>query len=102
MYIMMAFMGMDLAGARATSQAFFSLRRSVSSWVGGLREGVEVGPSFWETRIRGSGGDEGELGIEKDRGRAGEGRQGMNRDYLCFGGGGETWRVWDAYGVFWL
>ena len=37
MYIMMAFMGRALAGARATSQAFLTLRVSVSSGVGGLR-----------------------------------------------------------------
>ena len=40
MYIMIAFMGNALAGARASSQDFFSFRVSVSAVVGGLR--VEV------------------------------------------------------------
>lgn len=40
MYIMIAFMGRDLAGARATSQDFFIFRMSVSSAVGGLWRGV--------------------------------------------------------------
>lgn len=37
---MIAFMGRALAGARAISQDFFSLRTSVSAVVGGLRAGV--------------------------------------------------------------
>ena len=37
MYIMMAFIGSCLAGARAISQDFLSLRVSVSSGVGALR-----------------------------------------------------------------
>ena len=37
MYIMMAFIGICFAGARATSQAFFNFSVSVSSGVGGLR-----------------------------------------------------------------
>ena len=40
MYIMIAFMGRALAGARAISQDFFSLSVSVSAVVGGLRVGV--------------------------------------------------------------
>ena len=40
MYIMIAFMGKALAGARASSQDFFSLSVSVSAVVGGLRAGV--------------------------------------------------------------
>ncbi len=40
MYIMIAFMGRALAGAKASSQDFFSLRMSVSAVVGGLRAGV--------------------------------------------------------------
>lgn len=40
MYIIIAFMGRALAGARASSQDFFSLRVSVSARVGGLRVGV--------------------------------------------------------------
>ena len=40
MYIMIAFMGRALAGARASSQDFFSFRVSVSAVVGGLRVGV--------------------------------------------------------------
>lgn len=40
MYIMIAFMGKALAGARASSQDFFSLSVSVSAVVGGLRGGV--------------------------------------------------------------
>ena len=39
MYIMIAFMGKALAGARASSQDFFSLSMSVSAVVGGLRAG---------------------------------------------------------------
>lgn len=42
MYIMIAFMGKALAGARASSQDFFSLSVSVSAVVGGLRAGVLV------------------------------------------------------------
>lgn len=41
MYIPMAFMGSCLAGARAISQAFLSLRVSICSGVGCLR-GVDV------------------------------------------------------------
>lgn len=37
MYIIIAFMGRALAGARASSQDFFSLSVSVSAVVGGLR-----------------------------------------------------------------
>ena len=37
MYIIIAFMGRALAGARASSQDFLSLRVSVSSVVGGFR-----------------------------------------------------------------
>ena len=37
MYIMIAFMGSAFAGAKATSQAFFTLSMSVSWVVGGLR-----------------------------------------------------------------
>ena len=37
MYIIIAFMGSDLAGAMATSQAFFTFSVSVSSGVGPLR-----------------------------------------------------------------
>lgn len=37
MYIMMAFMGRDLAGARATSHDFLSLSVSVSPGVGAFR-----------------------------------------------------------------
>ena len=40
MYIMIAFMGKALAGARASSQDFFSFNVSVSAVVGGLRVGV--------------------------------------------------------------
>ena len=40
MYIMIAFMGKALAGARASSQDFFSFSVSVSAVVGGLRVGV--------------------------------------------------------------
>ena len=40
MYIIIAFMGRALAGARASSQDFFSLRVSVSARVGGFRLGV--------------------------------------------------------------
>jgi hypothetical protein len=40
MYIMMAFTGSCLAGAIATSHAFFNLSVSVSSVVAGGREGV--------------------------------------------------------------
>ena len=39
MYIMIAFMGKALAGARASSQDFFSLSVSVSAVVGGWRAG---------------------------------------------------------------
>ena len=42
MYIMIAFMGKALAGAKASSQAFLSLSVSVSAVVGGLRVGVLV------------------------------------------------------------
>ena len=38
MYIIMAFIGRDLAGARATSHDFLSLSVSVSSEVGTFRE----------------------------------------------------------------
>ena len=37
MYIMIAFMGKALAGARASSHDFFSFRVSVSAMVGGFR-----------------------------------------------------------------
>lgn len=40
MYIMIAFMGRALAGARASSQDFFSFSVSVSAVVGGLRAGA--------------------------------------------------------------
>lgn len=40
MYIMIAFMGNALAGARAISQDFFNLSVSVSAVVGGLRAGA--------------------------------------------------------------
>ena len=40
MYIMIAFMGKALAGARASSQDFFSFSVSVSAVVGGLRLGA--------------------------------------------------------------
>ena len=40
MYIMIAFMGKALAGARASSQDFFSLSVSVSAVVGGFRAGI--------------------------------------------------------------
>ena len=40
MYIMIAFIGRALAGAKASSQDFFSLSVSVSAVVGGLRAGV--------------------------------------------------------------
>ncbi len=40
MYIIIAFMGRALAGARASSQDFFSLRVSVSARVGAFRLGV--------------------------------------------------------------
>ena len=36
---MTAFMGIDFAGARASSHAFFNLRVSISSAVGGFRTG---------------------------------------------------------------
>ena len=39
MYIMIAFIGIDFAGAIASSHAFLSLSVSVSSVVGGLRTG---------------------------------------------------------------
>lgn len=42
MYIPIAFMGSCLAGARAISQAFLSLRVSISSVVGGLRVVVDL------------------------------------------------------------
>lgn len=45
MYIMIAFMGKALAGARASSQDFFSLRVSVSAVVGGRRAGVLEEPA---------------------------------------------------------
>ena len=40
MYIIIAFMGRALAGARASSHDFLSLRVSVSAVVGGFRAGV--------------------------------------------------------------
>lgn len=40
MYIIIAFMGSALAGARASSHDFFNLRVSVSIRVGGFRAGV--------------------------------------------------------------
>jgi len=40
MYIMIAVMGSCLTGARATSHAFFTLRVSVSSVVGGARTAI--------------------------------------------------------------
>ena len=40
MYIMIAFMGRALAGARANSHDFLSLSVSVSAVVGGFRAGV--------------------------------------------------------------
>lgn len=38
MYIMIAFMGKALAGANASSHAFFILSMSISSAVGGFRD----------------------------------------------------------------
>ena len=40
MYIMIAFMGKALAGARASSQDFFNFSVSVSAALGGFRVGV--------------------------------------------------------------
>ena len=40
MYIIMAFMGNCLAGANATSHAFFSLSESVSSAEAGFRRAI--------------------------------------------------------------
>ena len=40
MYIIIAFMGRALAGARASSHDFLSFRVSVSAVVGGFRAGV--------------------------------------------------------------
>ena len=40
MYIIIAFIGRALAGARASSHDFLSLRVSVSAVVGGFRAGV--------------------------------------------------------------
>ena len=40
MYIIIAFMGRALAGARASSHDFLTLRMSVSAVVGGFRAGV--------------------------------------------------------------
>ena len=50
MYIMIAFMGRALAGARAISHDFFSLSVSVSAVVGGLRAGAldEVVVRCWK------------------------------------------------------
>ena len=48
MYIIIAFMGRALAGARASSQDFFTLRVSVSAVVGGLRVGFLVEVERWE------------------------------------------------------
>ena len=45
MYIMIAFIGKALAGARASSQDFFSLSVSVSAVVGGRRAGVLEEPA---------------------------------------------------------
>ena len=45
MYIMIAFMGRALAGARASSQDFFSLSVSVSAVVGAWRAGVLEEPA---------------------------------------------------------
>lgn len=42
MYIIIAFIGRDFAGAKAISQDFFSLRVLVSARVGGRRGGVLV------------------------------------------------------------
>ena len=52
MYIMIAFMGKALAGARASSHDFFSLSVSVSAVVGGLRAGAleEVAERCWSYR----------------------------------------------------
>ena len=47
MYIIIAFIGRDFAGAMATSQAFFSFSVSVSSVVGGLRTGCCFDVDFW-------------------------------------------------------
>ena len=47
MYIMIAFMGKALAGARASSHDFFSFRVSVSAVVGGFRAVLLV-----ETAVR--------------------------------------------------
>jgi hypothetical protein len=57
MYIIIAFMGMDFAGAKATSQAFFSLRRAVSCGVGGMRVDSLEGPSFWRREGVSTGGE---------------------------------------------
>lgn len=57
MYIMMAFMGSALAGARAISHAFLSLSVSVSETEGGLWEGdLEVlveGVVRWKKKKKG-------------------------------------------------
>ena len=47
MYIMIAFIGRALAGARASSQDFFSFRVSVSSVVGGFRAGCFDAADFY-------------------------------------------------------
>ncbi len=52
MYIMMAFMGSCLAGAKATSHAFLSLRVSVSSAEGRVRAGFLVAAVERWDRIR--------------------------------------------------
>lgn len=46
MNIMIAFIGIDFAGAKASSQDFLSFRRSVSDWEGGLRA-VTCCCCFW-------------------------------------------------------
>lgn len=53
MYIIIAFMGRALAGARASSQDFLSLRVSVSARVGGLRVGaLDEVVERWESNKR--------------------------------------------------
>ena len=48
MYIMIAFIGRDFAGARAISQDFLSLSVLVSARVGGARAEVLVVARWWE------------------------------------------------------
>jgi hypothetical protein len=49
MYIIMAVMGSCFTGAKATSQAFFNLRTSISALVGGARMAFEVAADcFWD------------------------------------------------------